>query len=95
VKNKVRLSIEVHPRSRKQGMEKKGSGEYKICVLSAPSKGEANKEVIEIISFYFGVPRSCIQIIRGHRSRHKSVILEVDDVRDLCLQNIKMEKELS
>ncbi|MCK4495487.1 MAG: DUF167 domain-containing protein, partial [Candidatus Aminicenantes bacterium] len=49
-KNKIYLNVQVHPRAKKRGIEKKGSHEYIIRVLSPPSKGKANREVIQIIA---------------------------------------------
>ena len=78
-KNKVYLTVRVQPRARKPGIEKVSSGEYKIRVLAPPSKGEANKEVVETIASHFGLPPSRVQIIRGQKSRRKLVLLEVHE----------------
>jgi uncharacterized protein (TIGR00251 family) len=82
-KKEIHLRIRVQPRSQKQRMEKTEAGEYRVWVISPPSKGEANKEVVEVISSYFDVPRTRIRIIGGHRSRHKSVVLELEGESDI------------
>ncbi len=77
-KGKVYLTIKVQARARKPGIEKVNSGEYKIRVLAPPSKGEANKEVVETLASHFGLPPSRVKIIRGQKSRRKLVLLEVN-----------------
>lgn len=75
-KDRIYLSIRVQPRARKPGLEKLSSGEYKIRVLAPPSKGEANREVIETLASHFGLPPSRVKIVRGEKSRRKLVLLE-------------------
>ena len=78
-KNKIYLNIKVQPRARKPGIEKVSSGEYKIRVSAPPSKGEANKEVVETLASHFGLPPSRVKIIRGQKSQRKLVLLEVNN----------------
>lgn len=66
----------VRPRASKQQIQKLGEGEYKVCVLSPPTKGKANKEVIELLSSHFQLPPSRIKIAKGQKSRKKVVVLE-------------------
>jgi uncharacterized protein (TIGR00251 family) len=78
-KDKIYLNIKVQPRARKPGIEKMSSGEYKIRVSAPPSKGEANKEVVETLASHFGLPPSRVRIVRGQKSQRKLVLLEVDN----------------
>lgn len=78
-KDKIYLNIKVQPRARKPGLEKVSSGEYKIRVSAPPSKGQANKEVVETLASHFGLPPSRVKIVRGQRSQRKLVLLEVDN----------------
>lgn len=80
-RKKVYLTIKVYPRARIRAVEEIKKGEYKVRVLSSPSRGKANKEVIEILASYFGLPLSSVKIIRGMRSRQKLVSLDVDEER--------------
>lgn len=82
-KDKIYLNIKVQPRARQPGIEKVSSGEYKIRVSAPPSKGEANKEVIKTLASYFGLPPSCVKIVRGQKSRRKLVLLEVNNKIEL------------
>jgi len=74
----IRLSVKVQPNARQQEIQKINEGEYKVHVLSPPSEGKANKEVIDVIASYFHLPRSRVKIIRGRKSRKKIVILECE-----------------
>ncbi len=49
----------------------------KIWVTAAPTDGDANKKVIEMLSDYFHVPKSRIKLIRGETSRDK--VFDVPD----------------
>ena len=76
---KADIKIKLLPRSsrsRIMGME----GEfYKIKVNSPPVDGEANKELISLISKRLGIPKGSIEIIAGKSSRIKVLrILGID-----------------
>jgi len=70
---KTDIRIKLLPRSSKSqimGME----GEfYKVKVNSPPVDGEANKELILLISKRLGIPKGRIEIISGKTSRMKVV----------------------
>ena len=42
-----------------------------IKVREKAQKGQANKRVFEILSFYFRIPKSKIRLIKGFRTRNK------------------------
>ncbi len=51
-------------------------------VLSPPDKGKANKELVELISDFFGVAKSQVQIVSGLKSREKIVRIAGIDERE-------------
>ena len=69
------INVRVQPRAKMAGVEKISPDELKVRVLSPPSKGEANEEVIRQIALYFGIPVSRVTIVRGHNSRRKLIAL--------------------
>ena len=77
-KEKIFLTVKVQPRARKPGVEKLSNEEYKVRVLAPPSKGEANREVIETLASHFNLPSSRVKIVRGHKSRRKLVMIDSD-----------------
>jgi uncharacterized protein (TIGR00251 family) len=74
----IHLSIKVHPNARQKKIQKIKEGEYKIHVLSPPAEGKANSEVIDMVASHFHLPRSRVKIVRGMKSRKKTVILEYE-----------------
>jgi len=79
IATRIQVAVRVYPRARKQEIEEFPSGELKLKVKSPPIKGKANREVIDVLSSYFGLSPSRIKIIRGEKSRLKLISLEVDD----------------
>ncbi len=86
---KIYLTIKVRTHARKQEIEKKGQREYHLRLLSSPQKGEANQEVCKLLASHFGLPSSRIKIVRGEKSQHKIVSLEVEE-EDLARFETKM-----
>jgi uncharacterized protein YggU (UPF0235/DUF167 family) len=64
------VSVRVIPRAKFNKIELP-----KIWVTAAPTDGDANKKVIELLSDYFGVPKSKIKLIRGETSRDKVLLI--------------------
>lgn len=83
MKEKIYLSVKVKPKACQRQIEQINSSEYKVSVTSPPSKGQANKEVIEILASHFDIPPSRIKILRGERARHKLVLLEYTQKRGI------------
>ena len=50
-----------------------GHKTLKVCVTAIPERGKANTALIELLSDYWNVPKSSIEIARGHTSRLKLV----------------------
>ena len=48
-------------------------GILEVSVSAKPAEGEANKELVELLSDYFEVAKSAIEILHGHTSRHKII----------------------
>ena len=90
-KERIYLSVRVQPQARKRKVEKISPSEYKVSVFSPPSRGKANREVIEILASYFDLPPARVKILRGETSRQKLVLLEVDNMRILKLKNKKIQ----
>jgi len=68
----MKITVRVKPGSSRKGVEEKDSF-YKISIHSRPHDGEANEELIEIISDYFKVPKTRIKIVSGLKSRNKII----------------------
>ncbi len=67
------VDILVRTNSKKQDIEKLGEDKFKVFLKSKPEKGKANKELIEILSRFFGVYKERIEIISGKTGRKKRI----------------------
>ncbi len=67
------IRVKVKTGAKERRIEKISANFYKIFVKSPPVKGKANKEIIEILSNYFDVPKSKIKIVKGLTSKEKEI----------------------
>ncbi len=68
----VRFDVKVKPRSSKSGVTA-ARGELVIQVHAPALKGQANREMVEVLAKALDVPRSAVRIVRGEHSRRKQV----------------------
>ena len=83
-----RIAVRVTPRSAKPGIGgwregADGREELKIWVAEAPADGSANAAVVKLLAVELQLPKSQIEIVSGHTSRHKRVAvpLTIEEVR--------------
>jgi uncharacterized protein (TIGR00251 family) len=69
------INVLVKPGSKKQSIKKSDleEGLLEIKLISKPVKGEANKELKEVLSQFFGVPKNYIDILKGEHSKKKLI----------------------
>jgi len=72
----MKLNIKVTPKSSRREFVKK-DGQLKAYLRSAPEKGKANKELIDLIAKEYKIPKSSVVIVSGLTGRNK--IVEVPD----------------
>ncbi|PIW79608.1 MAG: hypothetical protein COV80_04030 [Parcubacteria group bacterium CG11_big_fil_rev_8_21_14_0_20_48_46] len=70
----VRVIPNAHTTAFREALE---DGSFKIAVAAPPEKGKANKELIIFLSGFFGVSRSSVELVYGHASRVKKVIISL------------------
>ena len=58
------LSITVKPNAKREGVEKRPDGSYRVAVHAPPVEGKANEAVVEMLADYFSVPKSSVRIHR-------------------------------
>jgi hypothetical protein len=75
------LRVRVQARSKSPGVERLAAGEFRVRVAAAPEKGRANREVIERLARFLGIPPSCVAIIRGQTSSQKWIRLTRPEAR--------------
>jgi uncharacterized protein (TIGR00251 family) len=72
----VRVVVQIVPNARGTRVEPQGDGTLRVAVTAPPREGRANAALVEALASHFRVPRSRVQIVRGHTSRRK--IVEID-----------------
>ena len=87
-KEGICLAIKVQPRS--SGNEIAGAlgNELKIKVTAPPVDSAANEAVIALLVETLGCARSSIELLRGHTSTHKHVL-----IRGMSLEGVSLKLE--
>ncbi len=70
------LKVRVEPRSSRAEVVGWLGDSLKVKLTAAPVDGAANKQLVEVLSDYFGVKKSAVRILRGGSSKNKLVEIE-------------------
>ena len=82
------LAIRVQPRAKRTEVAGERGGAVVIRVSAPPVDGRANAAVTRLIAERLSVPRSAVEIVRGHGSRDKQVRVDgmsADQIRAALL----------
>lgn len=73
-----RVVVEMHvvPRAAKSAVIGVHDGRLKVSLASPPVDGEANAELIAFFARALGVPRRAVALLRGEKSRQKTLAIE-------------------
>ncbi|MDD5731619.1 MAG: DUF167 domain-containing protein [Patescibacteria group bacterium] len=74
----MKISVHLTPNAKKSEIlgeqdDLFGGKVLRVKVAAPPIEGKANKELINILSEHFDVPKSKISILSGEKSRNKIV----------------------
>ena len=69
----VTLRVTVRPGASRRGLLRIDQRGPVIGVTSAPERGKANAELIEVVARMAGVARSAVEVVSGAAARHKSL----------------------
>jgi hypothetical protein len=73
----MKITVRVKPGSKKGSLVQPSlDGELLVYVREPAMQGKANKAVIELLAEYYDMPKSNIEIIRGHSSRTKLISID-------------------
>jgi len=67
----MKISVIVHPNSKKPRIEKDLLGDLHVYVSDPPLGGKANKAVIVALSKHFKTKKSNVILLSGEKSKHK------------------------
>lgn len=75
--NRIILRIQVQPRSSSVQWGRLVDGQWiQLRITSPPVEGAANKMCLKIIAKQFKTAKSNVRILRGEKSRYKTIIVE-------------------
>ena len=69
------LSVKLQPRASSNEIGAALGDELRIKVTAPPVDAAANQALVELLAETLDCPRSRVELIRGHTSRHKSLKL--------------------
>src|SRR5881394_1018509 len=67
----VMLSVKLQPRASANEIGEPLGDELRIKVTAPPVDAAANEALIRLLADFFDCPRSKVELVRGHTSRHK------------------------
>lgn len=71
----ILLSVYVQPRASRNQIAGIHGNALKIRLTAPPVDGEANKMCIQYLAKCLGLPKSEVEIVSGHTSRSKQVLI--------------------
>jgi len=72
----LKIEVRVKAGARQTAVEKKADGIFAVKVKARAKEGEANQAVIEALADYFDIPKTAVQILRGHKSCNKLIEIQ-------------------
>ena len=70
----MKIDIKVIPGA-KIDLFKEEGGRYKVYLTAPAVAGKANQALVKFLAEHFGVRQSQIEIIKGLKSRHKTIMI--------------------
>lgn len=69
------LTVRVKPRARREGIEGVRAGVLQVALREPPLEGRANEALVRTLARVLGLRRGQVRLLRGERSREKTVLL--------------------
>ncbi len=69
------LEVRVQPRASRDQISGYADGRYKIRICAPPVDNAANAYLLKFLAHEFGIAKSRLEVIRGHSSRNKRIII--------------------
>jgi uncharacterized protein (TIGR00251 family) len=86
--NGTLLSVKLQPRASKNEICAPLGNELKIKITAPPVESAANEALVKFLAEKLGCTRNRVELLHGHTSRHKSLMLynlQPDDIlKKLC-----------
>lgn len=88
----ILISFKISPNASKNEIIKTDEG-IKIKITAQPVDGKANKALVEFLSKQFKIPKTSIEIVKGHTSKEKTLLIKTTD--SVKKDQLKSEFDLS
>lgn len=69
------LAVKLQPRASRTEILPPQAGELRVRVTSPPVDAAANEALVVLLAETLGLPRRAVELVRGHTSRHKTILL--------------------
>jgi uncharacterized protein (TIGR00251 family) len=69
----VMISIKLQPRASSDEIGEALGNELRVKVTAPPVDSAANQALLRFLAEHFDCPRSRLELVRGHTSRHKVI----------------------
>lgn len=69
------LSVKLQPRASKNEIGEPLGNELKIKITAPPVDAAANEALVKFLAEKLNCARSRVELLRGHKSRHKTLII--------------------
>ena len=74
----ILLAVKETPRASRSEVTGCGEdGSLRVRIAAVPEKGKANEELRSLLSRYFGVSKTNVEIVSGETSSHKRIRITV------------------
>ena len=75
----MKITVRVKPGSKKGSLVQPAlDGSLLIFVREAAVEGKANEAVIKLLAAHFGVPKSNVRLVSGHKSKIKRIEIQMN-----------------
>ncbi len=76
--NGILISFKISPNASKNEIIKTDDG-VKIKITAQPIDNKANKALVEFLAKQFKIPKTSIEIVKGHTSKEKTLLIKTFD----------------
>ncbi len=74
------INLKISPNASKNEIIKTDDGLLKIKITARPVDGKANKALIEFLSKSLKVPKTSIEILKGHTGKEKTLLIHSKNI---------------
>ncbi len=82
-KSDLLLELQVQAKAAKNNIIGEYNKRLKIAITTAPENGRANIQIIKFLAKHFGVQQKQIKIIKGHKSKYKTLLISNPEISRL------------